>query len=360
MMELGACQRTPCLLFSRQAIRDQYARVRESFPGTPVFFAVKANPHQEVARVLHEAGCGFEVSSVAELEMVTALGVSPERLISSNPIKAPEFVRLARRAGIVDFVVDSVDEVRKMVRHAPDARLRIRLAVDNSRSLWPLSSKFGAAPGDVVEILREAKGLGVAVDGVTFHVGSQCVGVESWIHALEVCRETFGIAHELGTDLRLVNLGGGLPVRYVDPVPGVEQIGAEVRRYVGAHFGSDVRLEIEPGRALVAEAAVLVVSVIGKAVREGKRWLYLDGGIYNCLLEALEGFRYDVRTDVDGPLHPHTLAGPSCDSTDVLMSDVLLPDLEVGDRVYVLGAGAYSLSYASHFGGFDSPEAHFA
>jgi len=350
---------TPLVLFDCQVVRQKYALIRKSLPLAEVFYAIKANPHPHIVATLHGLGCGFEVSSGPELRLAVEAGATPEKLICSNPVKAPEFIRQAREAGVVHFAVDSVEDIRKMARHAPGAQLRLRLAVDNSQSEWPLGGKYGAQPQEIPELLAAARSLGLPVTGLTFHVGSQCLSAESWIRALEACRAVFDVARELGHRMSLINLGGGLPIKYTRPVPEIEAIGSKITEFVATTFPEVERLEVEPGRALVGDAAVLVASVIGKAVRSGKRWLYLDAGVYNCLLESLGGIRYEMRAEVGGPVYPHTVAGPSCDSTDVITHDALLPDLAVGDRVYVLNVGAYSLSYVTQFGGFPSPEVHF-
>ena len=359
LIEAARGRPTPLLVIDRRIIRETYVRVTESLPGVELFYAVKANPHPEVARTLHGLGCGFEVSSTPELDMLLGLGVPPERIVSSNPVKAVEFIRRASAVGVARFVFDSSEELRKLRELAPESELCLRLVVDNSGSEWPLSRKYGVEVSAAPALLAEARDLGLRVVGLTFHVGSQCLEPRAWIGALDACREVFESARQLGIHLDFVNLGGGLPVRHLKPTPCVAEIGRQVIAHVRESFAGPIRLAIEPGRALIGEAAALVGSVIGKATRGDERWLYLDVGVFNCLMETIGGFRYELRTEVDGPPQRFTLAGPSCDSVDVLFADALLPDLKLGDRLYVLNAGAYTLSYASSFNGFPPPDVRF-
>lgn len=356
LVEMSRALETPALLLDRATVRRAYARLRAALPEATCYYAVKANPHPEVLRTLAALGSGFEVSSVAELRAVLALGVPGSRVISSNPVKAVPFIQAAYRAGIDRFAVDSRAELVKLAHHAPGSRVYVRLTVDNSGSEWPLSKKYGASAADAVQLLREARAFGLRPYGLTFHVGSQCLDKESWGGALRLCHELWQELAEDGIRLQMLSLGGGFPVRHTRPVPSIEEIGQETMRVLHSLFPqADLELTVEPGRALVGAAAVLVTSVIGKALRGTEHWLYLDAGVFNALLEAIQGFRYQIRTERDGPPRRYVLAGPSCDSVDTIAQDVWLPELSVGDRVYFLNAGAYTLSYASAFNGFGPP-----
>jgi ornithine decarboxylase len=359
LVELCRGLDTPVMVLDRAMLRRAYTRLRAALPEADCFYAVKANPHPEVLHTLAAQASGFEVSSLTELRAVRALGVPAGRIISSNPVKAIPFIQTAVRDGIDRFAVDSRAELVKLAHHAPGSRVYVRLTVDNSGSEWPLAKKYGASAGDAVQLLREARAFGLRPYGLTFHVGSQCLDKESWTNALMLCHE---IWRELAADhieLEMLSLGGGFPVRHTRPVPAIEDIGREARRVVRSLFPSErVELTVEPGRALVGDAGLLVASVIGQATRGTERWLYLDAGVFNALLEAIQGFRYQTRTERTGPPRHYVLAGPSCDSVDTIATDVLLPELSVGDRLYFLNAGAYTLSYASAFNGFEPPAVH--
>ena len=322
-------------------------------------YAVKANPHPEIARIIAELGGGFEVSSTGELELAIAAGACADRVISSNPVKSADFIRHAASHGVRHFVFDSEAELDKLARHAPAAELCLRIVVDNSDSEWPLSRKYGVDASAALPLLRAARSRGLDVAGLTFHVGSQCFTTRAWIRALETCRGVFASAERLGYRLDLLNLGGGLPVHHLRPIPSIAEVGETVAAYIRDEFPWPVRLTIEPGRAVVGEAATLVTTVIGRAERSDGRWLYVDAGVFNALMETIDGFRYELRSDVGGPCVRTTLAGPSCDTVDVICDEAMLPELEVGDRIYVMNAGAYTLSYASTFNGFFPPAVHF-
>jgi ornithine decarboxylase len=348
---------TPVLLLDRASLRRAYHNLRAALPTADCYYAVKANPHPTVLATFAALGAGFEVSSQAELRAVQALGVGADRIISSNPVKTIPFIQAAAAAGIDRFAADSRAEIIKLAHHAPGSRVYIRLTVDNSGSEWPLSKKYGASAADAVQLLREARAFGLRPFGLTFHVGSQCLDRASWAGALRLCHEIWGELAADGIALQMLSLGGGFPVRHTRPVPSIEEIARDTLQVVHSLFPSDkVELTVEPGRALVGEAGLLVASVIGKAARGNERWLYLDAGVFNALMEAIEGFRYELRTERGGPPRRYTLAGPSCDSVDTIATDVLLPELSVGDRLYFLHAGAYTLSYASSFNGFEPPE----
>ncbi|HZU04724.1 MAG TPA: type III PLP-dependent enzyme [Chloroflexota bacterium] len=359
IVELSRMLDTPVLLLDRASLRRAYARMRAALPEADCYYAVKANPHIEVLRTLAGLGAGFEVSSVAELRAVLELGVAPTRIISSNPVKTIPFIQAAYQAGIDRFAVDSRAELVKLAHHAPGSRVYVRLTVDNSGSEWPLSKKYGASAAEAVQLLREAQAFGLRPYGLTFHVGSQCLDKESWASALLLCHEIWRELAAEGISLRMLSLGGGFPVRHTRPVPSLEEIGRETSRVLRSLFPlAQMEFTVEPGRALVGEAGVLVASVIGQATRGNERWLYLDAGVFNALLESIQGFRYQLRTERSGPPRRYVLAGPSCDSVDTIAQDVLLPELSVGDRVYFLNAGAYTLSYASAFNGFEPPRVY--
>jgi ornithine decarboxylase len=347
---------TPLLLMDRSELRRNYSALARSLPGAEVYYAVKANPHPEVLAVLAAEGCGFEVSSWPELERVLALGVPGSRIISSNPVKRPDFVRRAFELGIDRFAFDSETELEKLAKLAPGSRVYVRLTVDNSGSEWPLSHKYGVPPERAVALLLAAPRGGLRPYGLTFHVGSQCRDPESWVRAIRTSHQVHTALAAEGQPLQMLNLGGGQPVHHLRPVPSLNEIGLRVIKTVDDLFGAQAPLlSVEPGRALVGSAGTLVTSVIGRARRESDTWVYLDAGVFNGLMETIEGFRYELRTERRGPRRPVTVAGPSCDSVDTLFTVEPLPELEVGERVYVMNSGAYTLSYASEFNGFQPP-----
>ena len=358
---VDACRpyQTPFLLVDGSILQHKYAAISSSIEGLSVFFAVKANPNPQVLRVLGESGCGFEVSSDLELDEVLALGTPPARIISSNPVKAPAFLRRAAAAGVDAFAFDSPGELEKIATHAPGSKVYVRLAVDNTGSDWPLSKKYGVDSSEAPDLLKYARDLKLIPYGTTFHVGSQCLNKNNWVNALYIASEIWKSTARHGISLKMLSLGGGLPIQHLKPTPTIKEIAESIDKALQELFTERPPLFIEPGRALVGDAAVLVATVIGKAQRGLESWVYLDAGVFNALMETIQGFQFELRTEHTGPLKPVTVAGPSCDSVDVMFQKVLLPDVEVGDRVYIMNAGAYTLSYASAFNGFGPPAVHF-
>jgi ornithine decarboxylase len=319
-------------------------------------YAVKANPDRRVLQVLMQEGCGFEIASTAELDLLVSLGVPAAEVFYSNPVKARESIAYAAGKGVEWFVVDSLDELRRVHDVAPQAKLYLRLATPNIGSDWPLSGKFGAGAGDAREIVAAAARLGADLAGVTFHVGSQCRNPENWRVALEKARNVFEQMTKAGLRPRLLNIGGGFPVRHVKPIPAIEVIGAVVNEGLNA-FPGDVQVIAEPGRYIVSDAGYFVCRVLGTATRAGKRWMHWDAGLFGGVIESSEGLKYRIRTDRSGPDIAWTVGGPSCDSVDIVMRDEPLPsDLQEGDFIYIRNAGAYTTAYASQFNGFPLPE----
>jgi ornithine decarboxylase len=362
---------TPALLIDKKAIKQKYQEfcrqfgrqvdktLRDSSSGAKIYYALKANPHPGIVELLQELGCSFEISSQGELELLLQLGVSPEKIISSNPVKDQAFIRSAYASGINSFAFDSYTEVEKLARFAPGSKVYVRLAVSNEGSEWPLSRKFGVEIEEAVELLGQAKKKGLEPYGIAFHVGSQCTKATTWAKAIEKSQAVWESAADRGIGLRLLNIGGGFPIKYTKPVPSIREIAQVIRDSLAKAFTKDIELILAPGRALVGEAGTLVASVIAKAARATEKWLYLDVGVFNGLMESVGGIKYPMTARKGSQASQWVLAGPSCDSFDVISTEAELPDLEVGDRVYIMSAGAYTTAYASQFDGFPIPKVHF-
>jgi len=346
----------PFLILDTAIVRGKVRRFRAAMPRVRPHYAVKANPDRRVLKVLAQEGCGFEIASIAELDLLLALGVPAAEVFYSNPIKSRESIAYAAAKGVEWFVVDSVDELRRVFETRRDAKIYLRIATPNIGSDWPLSGKFGAGAGDARDIVSTAAKLGADLAGVTFHVGSQCRNPENWRVALEKARSLFDHMAKSGLRPRLLNIGGGFPVRHVRPIPSIEVIGAVVNEGLKA-FGDDVQVIAEPGRFLVSDAGYFVCRVLGTATRAGKRWMHWDAGLFGGVIESSEGLKYRIRTERSGPDVSWTVGGPTCDSVDIVMRDEPLPsDLQEGDFVYIRNAGAYTTAYASQFNGFPLPE----
>jgi len=352
-------EKTPILIIDKGVIKQCYREFCSEFNDAKVYFALKANPHPDIVRLLKDIGCDFEISSHGELDLLLKLGVPVKRIISSNPVKDPSFIKAAYQSGIEDFAFDSITEVEKLSGLAPGSRVHVRLSVPNDGSEWPLSKKFGVEVEEAAGLLVQAKEKGLNPYGITFHVGSQNTRAAAWVTAIEKSKAVCKLVAEKGIELKILNIGGGFPIEYTKPVPSVADIAKEVGASLPTAFPQGIGLALAPGRALVGEAGTLVATVTAKADRAAEKWLYLDVGVFNGLMETVGGIVYPMATTKGNITSKWVLAGPSCDSFDVISTEAELPELEVGDRIFIMSAGAYTTAYASEFDGFPIPRTYF-
>ncbi|MBK6617275.1 MAG: type III PLP-dependent enzyme [Nitrosomonas sp.] len=346
----------PFLLIDTAIIRNKARRFKAALPRVHPHYAAKANPDPRVLKTMIEEQVGFEIASIAELDMLMQLGVPAAEIFYSNPMKARTYLEYAASKGVEWYVLDSVEELRKIVSVKPDAKLYLRIDTPNIGSDWPLAGKFGTHMGDVAEIIGEAVRLRADLAGVTFHVGSQCRNPQNWRVGIERAKQVFAEMRKAGLNPRLLNIGGGYPVRHIKPIPSIEVI-AEVINEAIADLPADIRVIAEPGRYLVSDSACFVCRVVGTATRNGNRWMYWDAGIFGGLIEVSEGLRYEIHTERKGSPVPWSVAGPTCDSVDVLMHEEMLPDdLQENDFIFIPNTGAYTTSYATTFNGFPLPD----
>jgi ornithine decarboxylase len=348
----------PVLLLDKDRVREKASLIGSHIRNSKVFYAVKANPDMETLKFMDSLGLGFEIASEGELKMLAALGVGTERIISSNPVKSLKFLDMAASHGLGHFAYDSQAEVEKLADYVPGASVYLRLSVPNEGSEWPLSRKFGVEIDQALKLLIYAGEKGLEPAGITFHVGSQCLNKYNWNTAIYKARELWEMAGRKGVKLRFLNIGGGYPINYTKSVVGVEAIEKNIDRLLAENFPGDTEVFIEPGRAVVGDAGVFVATVIGKARRGDENWIYIDLGVFNGLMESVGGISYSYvleHSGRGGRAGRYVVAGPSCDSFDVIDKEVRLPEPEVGDLVLILAAGAYTVSYASEFNGFAIP-----
>jgi len=353
---------TPCLVVDLEVVAEAYQLLHTYMPIAKVFYAVKANPANEVVDLLRGLGSSFDVASRGEVDLCLGLGVAADRISFGNTIKKERDIAYAYEKGVKLYAFDSEAELEKLARAAPGARVFCRILVDGEGAEWPLSRKFGCAPEMAVELLRRAKTQGLDPYGVSFHVGSQQTNLDQWDSAVGRAARMFSLLAETDINLRMVNIGGGFPAHYRGDVPGVERYAQAVMAAITRHFGNDLpEIVIEPGRSIVGDAGVIqseVVLISQKAFDDPKRWVYLDVGKFNGLAETMdESIKYRIRTPAEGgPTGVAVLAGPTCDSADILYekTEYRLPmALKVGDKVQILSTGAYTSSYASvGFNGF--------
>ncbi|MCG6882667.1 MAG: type III PLP-dependent enzyme [Silicimonas sp.] len=350
----------PTLVLDVEKVGANYLLLKEGLGDAHIHYAVKANPAREVIAKLVSLGSHFDAASRGEIEMCLGLGARPETISFGNTIKRASDIAFAHAAGVTLFAVDSEEEMEKIAAHAPGASVYIRLIVENSAADWPLSRKFGCRPSMALRLLERAVELGLSPVGFSFHVGSQTRRSAMWAPVLDEVAEVWTAAHEAGHDLTMLNIGGGFPAFYGDVIEPTVIYGASVMRQVRERFG-DVVVMAEPGRGMVADAGVIAAEVLlvsRKSDADLHRWVYLDIGKFSGLAETMdEAIRYQFVTPHDGgATGACVLAGPSCDSADVLYEKrpVELPlALRGGDRILIRNTGAYTTSYSSvGFNGF--------
>jgi len=352
----------PRLVVDLDVVRDNYRNFARALPDTRVFYAVKANPAPEILALLAGLGACFDCASVPEIEQALAAGATSERISYGNTIKKERDVARAFALGVRLYAVDCEAEVEKIARAAPGSRVFCRILCDGAGAEWPLSRKFGCEPEMAARVLEQAHRLGLVAYGLSFHVGSQQRDPRMWDGALRASAAIFRDLAERGIELQMLNLGGGFPTRYLKDVPAVKVYVRTIFRALRRHFGNRIpETIIEPGRGMVGNAGIIeaeVVLISKKSDADPHRWVYLDIGKFNGLAETMdEMIRYPIRTDFDeDETGPCMLAGPSCDSVDVLYEKApyLLPvSLEIGAKVLIEGTGAYTTTYSSvGFNGF--------
>lgn len=352
----------PCLVVDLDVVRDNYQTFARALPDTRIYYAVKANPAPEILRLLTELGSSFDTASVTEIMDVLAAGAAPSRISYGNTIKKERDIARAYELGVRLFAVDCIAEVDKIVRVAPAARVFCRVLTDGVGADWPLSRKFGCDAEMAIEVLEHAHRCGLVATGVSFHVGSQQRDTDAWDRALGMAAGVFHTLADRGIQLTMVNLGGGFPTRYLKDVPVVGAYGEAIFGSLRKHFGNRLpETIIEPGRGMVGSAGAIkteVVLISRKSAEDPVRWVFLDIGKFGGLAETMdEAIRYPIRTPRDGgETAPCVLAGPTCDSADVLYEReaYALPiGLEIGDELLIESAGAYTTTYAAvGFNGF--------
>ena len=353
---------SPCLVVDVDLVEHNYRQLAGSLANARLFYAVKANPAVEILARLAELGACFDTASMGEIDLCLALGVAPERISYGNTIKKQRDIAAAYAKGVRLFAFDSQAELEKLAASAPGAKVYCRVLMDCEGAEWPLSRKFGCEPDMAVDLLARAQNLGLDAYGISFHVGSQQTDLAQYDKALAITAALFAKLAERGVHLRLANVGGGFPARYHGEVPPIEAYGEAIGDAVRRRFGlAPPEIIVEPGRGIVGDAGVIqseVVLVSEKGGGDGRRWVYLDIGKFHGLAETMdEAIRYRILTPHDGgETGPVVLAGPTCDSADILYekTELRLPlALKPGERVWILATGAYTTTYSAvGFNGF--------
>lgn len=352
------------MVIDHAVIRENYLRLRKFLPRVGLYFAVKANPEPQIIRALYPLDAGYDVASLQEFRSVMDNVPKKElkgkklndfiwdKIIVANTIKpVGTLKKLANYNTLMTY--DNYDELGKIKKHCPDAGLICRIKVQNVGSMVELSSKFGVEPGDAPNLIEKAFDLGLSVEGLSFHVGSQCCNIENYLNALEASAEIFKEVRARGHVLRLLNIGGGFPVPYDGNVPPFESLAKKLRREIDRLFPKKVEVVAEPGRFITATAAILVVSVVGKSFRDGKMVYYIDDGVYGTLSGVVfDHCPYHFHAFRKGDKKISAVVGPTCDAFDTVSTAEMLPELDIDDLLYVKNIGAYSNASATNFNGF--------
>lgn len=355
-------QGTPVVVLDHAILRRNYAMFKKHLPKVQAYYAVKANPAPEIIRTFYRAGASFDVASMPEFMMVHEhIKDLPakerqdfiwDKIIYANPIKPKETLReLDQYKPLVTY--DNIEELKKISRFAPHAGVVLRLKVPNTGSMVEMSSKFGCEPGEAVDLVEAAHRAGLVVEGLSFHVGSQCVNFENYVQALNIAAAVMREAKSRGHEIKILDIGGGFPAPYNRHVKPFSLLAKMVSAEVDRLFRPDIEILAEPGRFLVATAATAVARIIGKAVRDGKTCYYIDDSIYNTFSGiTFDHCQYDVKAFRKGQTEIAAVYGHTCDGLDVISQSQELPDLQIDELVYSEKIGAYSTASATWFNGF--------
>lgn len=353
---------TPVVVIDHGVIRRNYAEFRRHLPKVQGYYAVKANPAPEIVRTLFRAGASFDVASLPEFMLVyeNIKGMPAkarqdfiwDKIIYANPTKPRETLEaLDRYRPLVTY--DNANELDKIRRYAPRAGVVLRLRVPNTGSMVELSSKFGCDAGEAVDLVLAAFRMGLVVEGLSFHVGSQCTNFENFVQALNMAAAVMRESRSRGHALKILDIGGGFPAPYNRHVRPFAALAKKINAEIGRLFPTDIQIIAEPGRFLVATSATSIARVIGKAVRDGKTCYYIDDSVYHTYSGIIfDHCQYPIRTFKRGRAEICAVFGQTCDGLDVISQAEELPNLEIGDLVYSENIGAYSNASATWFNGF--------
>jgi ornithine decarboxylase len=363
LQKLAKQHGTPLFVVDHDALRKNYRQFKRYLPRVQAYFAVKANPDPAIVRTLYREGASFDVASMPEFmivhENIKDLPAKQrqdwiwDKIIYANPTKPTETLEeLNQYKPLVTF--DNLEEIRKIKKHAPNAGLALRLKVPNTGAMVELSSKFGASPGEAVDLILEADKLGLVVEGISFHVGSQTTNFENYVQALTLTANIFAEAKGRGyTKMNLIDIGGGFPAPYDSSVKPFRELAKVINGEIDRLFPKDIQVLAEPGRFLVATAGTAVSKVIGKAVRDGKPCYYINDGVYHTYSGVIfDHCKYPIKAFKKGETQLSAVFGPTCDALDVVSMAENLPTLERGDLVYSVNIGAYSHASSTYFNGF--------
>jgi ornithine decarboxylase len=357
---LAEAHGTPLLVCDLKRIEDNYKRLKALLRRFELYYAVKSNPHPKILKRLANLGSRFDVASKNEIMMCMQAGATPDRIIYANPVKPNDYIKFSNENHVRTFTFDNPNELEKMAKYAPGSDVILRIAVRDTGSTCKFSTKFGASEKDAIKLFQKAKSLGLKPAGISFHVGSQCLNMDNFSWALDICAAIFRTAEKRDMYMSILDVGGGIPIKYVEDVYTFEELAELINEKVEDLFPPWITPIAEPGRAICGDAMTLITKVIGVSKRNRVDCAYIDDGCYNSLSEKVFGHcRYSVLAENNRPKRDYTIFGPTCDSMDVVATDVPIPELKVDDILLVPSAGAYTNAAASHFNGFDPAKIHF-
>jgi ornithine decarboxylase len=352
IMKLVAEHGTPSLFLSQGRLREDYRALSYALPGVELFYAVKSNAHPDIVSILAGEGCLFDICTNGEIDIVKGCGITAQKCMHTHPIKRDSDIRYALDFGIDLFVVDNEFELEKFLPYADRAKLLVRMSIQNPTCVVNLSHKFGCAPTQTYALIARAHGLGLKVAGISFHVGSQNESPLKYIEALDFCRDICRKAALNGISLDIIDIGGGFPINYLNPVLPIQRFCQPINEYLERYF-SKYRIIAEPGRILSGPTMVLAARIMGKSLRSGVWWYYLDEGVYGSFSGKIyDHAEYPLLVPRSGETANSVLAGPTCDSIDVLYENIALPALQIGDVLLFDSMGSYTTASASNFNGF--------
>jgi ornithine decarboxylase len=343
---------TPTLFLSGNRVRESYRNLAAALPGVIMYYAVKSNALPQILNILKSEGASFDVCTNGEIDIVKSCGISGRQCLHTHPVKRDSDLKYALGFGIDTFVADNQWELQKLVPYRKKLKVLIRLSIQNPHCLVNLSQKFGIEPDRAFDLIMYAHKLGLNVDGIAFHTGSQNEQPLKYIEALEYCRDICKKAALRGVRMRTIDIGGGFPIDYLSPVMSIQQFCQPINEYLEKFF-SDYRIIAEPGRHLSGPCMTLATRVIGKSIRDGVRWYYIDEGLYGSLSgKVFDHADYPMFVARGGKKRMSTIAGPTCDSFDVPYQNISLPQMEIGDLLLFDSMGSYTNASATTFNGF--------
>lgn len=351
--------KTPFLALSVNQVGQSYQKLKAALPRVKIHYAVKPNNHPAVINEIYRQGGNFDVCSLGEIKEVLKTGLKPATLVHSHPIKSMDELEGAVQAGLELFVVDNFEEVKKLNRiNGKKLKILIRFRINtNSKAVVNLQYKYGCTSAEVLPLAEQIRETGHEYYGLCFHIGSQCIYSENYVKAIRTAHRLINKLEDNGLVTKMLDIGGGFPIEYVEPVPEIEEFCKPINAALEKQIRPDIKVICEPGRYIVGNSCILATSIIGKAVRDDKIWYYLDDGLYSTFSGQLyDHCHYPVLTERTGKNRLSVLAGPTCDSFDVMYDGLMTPEHEVNDRMLFTGTGAYCSVSGSGFNALKRPD----